>query len=187
MQSFIERNLPIVFGCIGVVALGSIIMKIKLDRTKELLDQFCKKLNYYDRRFRTDLDKITHPSDLDKITHPCDILIAIKQRDEYFSLLRCSFSAKKTCMDYTETDIDIFERRVRAILDKQYMIYEYFGHIRNLETGHYLEIILNTEWQKEAAMFFFDNGMDYIGLPNIYELAIVRGSDYSLLKVRRKD
>ena len=75
---------------------------------------------------------------------------------------------------------------VQSILNKRYMIHEYFGNgINNLKTGSYLEIILHTTWQKEVAEFFFYNGVEYLGQPNIYEFAFTEANNHMLFIVRR--
>lgn len=164
-----------IFGWFALIGLGYMIIK-KMWTIHE-------KIRHINRKFCIDLNNTTHP---------CDILIATEQRIEYLAYKE-SIADKNS---FAEIDMDAFEKRARHILDKQY-IQDYFGYpISNLEIGSYLEIPLNTEWKVKAAEFFVDNGLDYLGLPNCFELVIVDSSVlfeeyftvyYSVLLVRRRD
>ena len=155
--------------------MGYIIITNESNKRPTVLNQYCEKLKYYDKIFFKGLNKITHP---------CDRIIAAEQRKQYVSLLLTRFS-DKCLMEYTENELDIFESRVRQILGKQNMIHDYFCKpIVNLETWSYIEIILENEWKKKAAEFFFDHGLDYLGLSNCFELTM---QDCEVLIVRRID
>ena len=174
---FVDNDLLcIFFGCIALMGLGHMTMK-KMWTISE-----------FNRKFRIDLNNITHP---------CDRLIATERRREYIAYKESIINEAEE--SYVAICMDTFENRARHILDKQY-IHDYFGKpIANLENGSRLEITLNNEWQKKAAVYFFDHGLDYLGLPNIFELAILESNaesneyihistlDYTVLIVRRID